>query len=272
MDGSNLTRNECNDSSESEEFEISGVVFAKLTSENLRLHQQAAAILHANKKLNEKRATRPAEWGRNPPNIRPTPSGKSNRIKRDFETYERKIECLIKVFLAALWCVQLFLSLSATALGPTTNEAWIAVYISGGIALLASLLILSQKSYPRKLRRSPRKDTLREWEPFYGFNRNVYLFVETIRGIAASICLFMHGTALAVCRGDTDPEWFLTSDDRVALCQHKISPKLIPLVVIEAILLFAAILRIFLSTLKVRMSSKCSRTAVRETTEIYIAQ
>ncbi|KAG5189763.1 hypothetical protein JKP88DRAFT_217811 [Tribonema minus] len=240
-----------------------GVKVLELTTENLRAHEHAAALAHA--RVKAEAAERNARTASQPPPQSPPKRQADGEKAMDAEKPGRwrrqSAECAVAVGLTAAWCVQLLLSLDATAVGAASHAAWAAVYIAGAIGVAVSALLLVQSlraaasehqqksASPPKLPPSPHAAAHAvpsQWRIRCAAVLHVASSspaLELSRAAAAAVCLAMHATAVAQCSGGADLTGFLDSSARAALCTAPEEGMMVPLVCIDAVLLAAGSFR-----------------------------
>jgi hypothetical protein len=222
-----------------------GVTLLLLSSENLRVHEHAAALAHSRAKAG-KNAPSPLHHPFHTPPEAVQSKGKAAAAAAAVDpaaaaaaaaARSRSITCVVGVILAVVWCIQLLLSLDATASGVSQSPIWALNYaaaVCGIVACISQLVHAARGAARRKrllqLQQQPKPtaavtgadcsvdearqavDTQEEQQAAATVAINSYaqqqrtvselmhaIQLEALQVACAGVCIFMHGVMVLHC-------------------------------------------------------------------------
>jgi hypothetical protein len=220
-----------------------GVTLLLLSSENLRVHEHAAALAHSRAKAGKNAPSPLHHPFHTPPEavqskkaaaaaaVDPAAAAAAAAAR------SRSIACVVGVVLAAVWCVELLLSLDATASGVSQSPIWALNYaaaVCGIVACISRLVHAARGAARRKrllqLQQQPKPtaavtgaectvdearqaiDTQEEQQAAATVAVNSYaqqqrtvselmhaIQLEALQVACAGVCIFMHGVMVLHC-------------------------------------------------------------------------
>jgi hypothetical protein len=135
-----------------------GVTLLLLSSENLRVHEHAAALAHSRAKAGKNAPSPLHHPFHTPPEaVQSKNKGAAAAAAADpaaaAAARSRSAACVVGVVLAAVWCVELLLSLDATASGVAESPIWALNYaaaVCGVVACISQLVHAARGAGRRK--------------------------------------------------------------------------------------------------------------------------